>query len=136
MAEIRFRRCHGPYFFAENPCKRERKSCPKDGQQNVKGRIRHWGCHRPCGHAQDGLEKNVHIRTFFQKDRILKISVICPFLFEKRLLIHVWAGIRVKILLQAGLRRIFTFRHWYHYNDIYSLMSTATKNVHTNQTNS
>lgn len=96
MAEIRFRRCHGPYFFSEKPRKRDRKSCPKDGQQNVKGRIRHWGCHRPCGHAQDGLEKNVHIRTFFQKDRILKIFVICPFLFEKWLLTHVWAGIRVK----------------------------------------
>ena len=96
MAEIRFRRCHGPYFFSEKPRKRDRKSCPKDGQQNVKGRIRHWGCHRPCGHAQDGLEKNVHIRTFFQKDRILKIFVSCPFFFEKWLLTHVWAGIRVK----------------------------------------
>ena len=72
MAEIRFRRCHGPYFFAEQPRKKDRKSCPKDGQQNVKGRIRHWGCHRPCGHAQDGLEKNVHIRTFFQKDSFEK----------------------------------------------------------------
>ena len=72
MAEIRFRRCHGPYFFAEKPRKRDRKSCPKDGQQNVKGRIRHRGCHRPCGHAQDGLEKNVHIRTFFQKDSFEK----------------------------------------------------------------
>ena len=72
MAEIRFRRCHGPYFFAENPCKRDRKSCPKEGQQNMEGRIRHRGCHRPCGHAQDGLEKNVHIRTFFQKDSFEK----------------------------------------------------------------
>ena len=72
MAEIRFRRCHGPYFFAEQPRKKDRKSCPKDGQQNVKGRIRHRGCHRPCGHAQDGLEKNVHIRTFFQKDSFEK----------------------------------------------------------------
>ena len=62
----------------------------------MEGRIRHRGCHRPCGHAQDGLEKNVHIRTFFQKDRILKIFVICPFLFEKWLFTHVWAGIRVK----------------------------------------
>ena len=105
MAEIRFRRCHGPYFFAENPCKRDRKSCPKEGQQNMEGRIRHRGCHRPCGHAQDGLEKNVHIRTFFQKDRILKIFAICSFLFEKWLLTHVWAGIRAKILLQAGLCR-------------------------------
>ena len=72
MAEIRFRRCHGPYFFAEQPRKKDRKSCPKDGQQNVKGRIRHRGCHRPCGHAQDRLEKNVHIRTFFQKDSFEK----------------------------------------------------------------
>ena len=72
MAEIRFRRCHGPYFFAEQPRKKDRKSCPKDGQQNVKGRIRRRGRHRPCGHAQDGLEKNVHIRTFFQKDSFEK----------------------------------------------------------------
>ena len=42
------------------------------------------------------MEKNVHIRTFFQKDRILKIFVSCPFFFEKWLLTHVWAGIRVK----------------------------------------
>lgn len=72
MSEIRFRRCHGPYFSAEKPRKRDRKPCPKDGQQNVKGRIRHRGCHRPCGHAQDGLEKSVHIRTFFQKDSFEK----------------------------------------------------------------
>ena len=72
MAEIRFRRCHGSYFLAEKPRKRDRKSCPRDGQQNVKGRIRHRGCHRPCGHAQDGLEKSVHIRTFFQKDSFEK----------------------------------------------------------------
>ena len=105
MAEIRFRRCHGPYFFAEKPRKRDSKSCPKEGQQNVEGRIRHRRCHRPCGHAQDGLEKNVHIRTFFQKDRILKISVICPFLFENGCLYMFGRGSGLKILLQAGLCR-------------------------------
>ena len=126
MAEIRFRRCHGSYFLAEKPRKRDRKSCPRDGQQNVKGRIRHRGCHRPCGHAQDGLEKSVHIRTFFQKDSFEKraphsryfsdelgalfIYWDCPHRYgvlklEKWLLTHVWAGIRGKILLQAGLCR-------------------------------
>ena len=63
---------HGPYFFAEQPRKRDRKSCPKDGQQNVKGRIRRRGRHRHAVMRRMGWRKMYIIRTFFQKDSFEK----------------------------------------------------------------